>query len=113
MAQFLIDVNLPYRFALWANEDCIHMRDIGETWSDSEIWRYAREHDLIIVTKDTDFSDRIMVSEPPPRVVHICFGNMRMRQFHGLMTRLWPQIMELTTTNRLVRVYQDRIEALA
>jgi predicted nuclease of predicted toxin-antitoxin system len=60
------------------------MRDIGETWTDTQIWQYAREQDLIIVSKDTDFSDRVMVSNPPPRVVHIRFGNMRMRDFHTL-----------------------------
>ncbi|WP_408034227.1 hypothetical protein [Thiorhodovibrio winogradskyi] len=26
---------------------------------------------MIIVSKDTNFSDRVLVSEPPPRVIHI------------------------------------------
>lgn len=38
MARFLIDANLPYRFSLWANEASIRARDLGEDWSDSEIW---------------------------------------------------------------------------
>jgi predicted nuclease of predicted toxin-antitoxin system len=110
--RFLIDANLPYRFTLWSGEDFQHMRDVGETWTDSQIWQYARSHQLIIVTKDTDFSDRIMVSNPPPRVVHIRLGNMRMRDFHGLISDLWPQIVALSAGNRLVRVYRDRIEAI-
>jgi predicted nuclease of predicted toxin-antitoxin system len=112
MPRFLIDVNLPYRFSLWAGDDYVHMRDIGETWTDTQIWQYAREQDFIIVSKDTDFSDRVMVSNPPPRVVQIRFGNMRMRDFHTLITSLWPRIVALSETNRLVRVYQDRIEAV-
>ncbi len=56
--RFLIDVNRPYRFALWSGENFAHRRDIGERWRDTEIWRYARERDLVIVTKDADFSDR-------------------------------------------------------
>ena len=112
MPRFLIDVNLPYRFSLWSGDDCIHMRDIGETWTDSQIWEYARDGDLVIVSKDADFSDRVMVSTPPPRVVHIRFGNMRMRDFHTLVSTLWPRIVTLSMTNRLVGVYENRIEAI-
>jgi len=112
MARFLIDVNLPYRLALWSGGDCSHMRDLGETWTDTQIWEYARERDMVIVSKDTDFSDRIVVSSPPPRVIHIRIGNMRMRDFHGLLTRMWPQAIALSTGNRLVRIYQDRIETI-
>ena len=112
MAPFLIDVNLPYRFSLWSGEDCVHMRDIGETWTDTQIWQYALERDMIIVSKDTDFSDRAMISVPPPRVMHLRFGNMRMRDFHALISSLWPSIVGLSATNKLVRVYQDRIEAV-
>lgn len=110
--RFLIDVNLPYRFSLWSGDDFAHMRDIGERWSDTEIWRYARERDLTILTKDADFSDRALVSAPPPRVVHFRFGNMKMREFHGLVHRSWPQILALCQDNRLIRVYEDRIEAI-
>ena len=112
MPRFLVDVNLPYRFSLWAGDEHIHMRDVGETWTDSQIWQYARDQDLVIVSKDADFSDRVMVSDPPPRVVHIRFGNMRMRDFHTLTTSLWPSIVALSETNRLVRVDQNRIEAV-
>ncbi len=112
MPHFLIDVNLPYRFSLWAGGDCVHVRDIDETWTDTEIWNYARNRDMVIVSKDTDFSDRAMVSGPPPRVVHIRFGNMRMRDFHTLLSRLWPTIVSLSAANRLIRVYQDQIEAI-
>jgi predicted nuclease of predicted toxin-antitoxin system len=90
----------------------LHVRDIGETWSDSQIWQYARERDLVIVSKDTDFSDRAMINAPPPRVVHLRIGSMRMRDFHALISRLWPSIAVLIATNRLVRVYENRIEAV-
>ncbi len=29
------------------------------------LWAYAKEHDLTIVSKDADFSDRVLLSEPP------------------------------------------------
>lgn len=55
MSRFLVDVNLPYYFSLWNNDDYIHQMDIDDTWTDKQIWEYAREENLIIIKKDTDF----------------------------------------------------------
>lgn len=65
---FLIDVNLPYKFKPWGNEKFIHVRDINDEWSDSQIWLYAKENKLTIVTKDVDFSNRIIfINATTPR----------------------------------------------
>ncbi len=64
------------------------MRDIGETWTDSQIWKYAEDRDMVIVSKDADFSDRAMISVPPPRMVHIRFGKMRIRDFRDLLSSM-------------------------
>ena len=42
MATFLVDVNLPYRFGLWSGPEYLHVKDLGETWTDSQIWQYAQ-----------------------------------------------------------------------
>lgn len=112
MARFLVDVNLPHRFSLWKDKRFQLVRDLGEDWNDSQIWGYARDRDLIIVTKDADVSDRIMVSRPPPRVVHIKLGNLRIRKLHAVLNTFWPRIEQLSETNRLVQVFDDRIEAI-
>jgi predicted nuclease of predicted toxin-antitoxin system len=112
MARFLIDVNLPYRFAFWTGNDFFHVRDLDERWSDSQVWSYARERGLVIVSKDADFSDRALISQPPPRVVRIRYGSMNTRDFHGLIKRQWPMIVALSVKNRLVRAYVSRFEAI-
>jgi len=63
MRQFLIDANLPYYFSIWHGANYTYVQDIEPSWSDSEIWRYAAAHNLVIVTKDSDFSDRVLLSE--------------------------------------------------
>lgn len=112
MKKYLIDVNLPRYFSLWASDECEHVVNINDEMKDSEIWEYAREHDLVIVTKDADFSDRMLLSEPPPRVIHIRTGNMKMRDFRLHLNQLWEQICTLSETYKLVQVYNDRIEGL-
>jgi predicted nuclease of predicted toxin-antitoxin system len=89
MPKCLIDVNLPYRFSLWNSEDFVHQTNIDDEWSDEQIWEYAKENDLTIITKDADFSNRIIFQEPPPKVIHIRLGNMKMREFHAALTAVW------------------------
>ena len=52
MAKYLIDANLPYYFILWNNTDYIHIKDLNDTWSDEQIWDYAKQNNLTIITKD-------------------------------------------------------------
>jgi len=113
MSRFLIDANLPYQFSLWHGEDFEHVFDHDDTWSDMEIWCYAQQHNLIIVTKDADFSDWIMLSNPPPKVVHLRVGNMKMRDFHGFIQHVWPEIEKLVESYKLVIVHLDKIEYVA
>jgi predicted nuclease of predicted toxin-antitoxin system len=112
MPRFLIDVNLPYRFSLWNSPDVVHQFDLGDTWTDDQIWEYAKEHGLIIVSKDADFSVRAIFSEPPPKVIHIRFGNLKMRDFFSVLTKYWDEAVQLTEQNKLVAIYRDRVEAI-
>ncbi|SHG03573.1 hypothetical protein SAMN05444372_10213 [Flavobacterium micromati] len=77
MPSFLIDVNLPYYFSIWNTDEFIHQKDINDEWSDEKIWNYAKENNLTIISKDSDFSNKIIMSSPPPKVLHIRFGNMK------------------------------------
>jgi len=112
MAEFLIDVNLPYYFSLWNNEKCVHQKDINDEWTDEQIWNYAKEGNLTIITKDSDFSNKIVLHNPPPKVIHIRFGNMKMKEFFEALSKSWEQVKELNEEYKLVIVYKDRIEAL-
>lgn len=110
--RFLIDVNLPDRFSLWQGDNFIHVRNIDDEWSDTKIWEYAKDKDLIIVSKDADFSNRIIHMEPPPKVIHLRVGNLKIKQFHKFMNENWVLITELISTSKLVNVYIDRIEVI-
>ncbi|MCZ8201444.1 MULTISPECIES: DUF5615 family PIN-like protein [unclassified Microcystis] len=35
---------------------------LGRSPRDTEIWQYAKDKKLVIVTKDADFSDRLMLN---------------------------------------------------
>jgi len=112
MKKYLIDVNLPYYFSLWNKEEFIHQKDINDEWTDEEVWEYARNNNLTIITKDSDFSHRIILHTPPPKIIHIRFGNVKMKEFFSILSLLWNDIQEMSDKSKLVNVFEDRIEAI-
>jgi len=112
MKGYLFDENLPNRLRFSPSLPNVPVSRVGRNPSDSQVWEFARKQDLVIVSKDADFSDRIITNSPPPRVVHLRFGNLRSDEYHALLARLWPQIETLLKTHKLVNVYADRLEAI-
>ena len=113
MNGFLLDENLPHRLRFQAVQPIHHSSDLGPRPSDADLWDYAKANNLIIVTKDADFSERILISVPPPWVVHLRFGNLRRKDFHAFLKQIWPRVEILVASNKLVNVYLDRIEAVS
>jgi predicted nuclease of predicted toxin-antitoxin system len=112
MKGFLLDENLPSRLQCAPSLPVAPFSVAGRNPSDSIIWNFAKERELVIVSKDADFSDRIVIQSPPPWVVHLRFGNLRRKEFHALLARLWPQVETLLKTHKLVNVYSDRLEGV-
>jgi predicted nuclease of predicted toxin-antitoxin system len=111
-ARFLIDVNLPRDFAFWNSPEFIHQSDIDPVRTDREIWLDARTRGVVIVTKDADFSQRVLVQGPPPAVIYVRLGNMRLRELRSRLAVAWPKAAQLSETHCLVQVFHDRIEAV-
>ncbi|MTJ55714.1 hypothetical protein FJR38_25130 [Anabaena sp. UHCC 0253] len=111
MNGFLFDENLPTKIQFTPSLPIIHVSILGNSPSDTQIWEYAKEKELVIVTKDADFSDRLMVDSSPPKIVHLRFGNMRKREFHSFLAKVWTEIEMLVIDHKLINVYSDQIEA--
>ncbi|MEM8967399.1 MAG: DUF5615 family PIN-like protein [Bacteroidota bacterium] len=112
MPKYLIDVNLPYYFSLWNHEKYVHQIDIDPRAKDKDIWQYAIDNHLIIITKDSDFSSRVLLTNPPPKVIHIRTGNINMKEFHELISRFWGEVEEMILSHRLVIVHKEYLEGV-
>ena len=112
MKGFLRDENLPSRLQCSPSLPVIASSQVSRHPSDSDLWHHARRHELVIVSKDADFSERIILQSPPPWVVHLRFGNLKRKEFHARLARVWPQIEALLKTHKLVNVYEDRLEGI-
>lgn len=113
MARFLIDANLPRWFHLWSGGDFVFAHDFGPGWTDEELWKRARTDSLVIVTKDADFRIRMMVATPPPRVIHVRFGNLKVREFFTIMTARWAEAVISIEHFKLVDLFPDRVLAVS
>lgn len=110
--KYLIDENLPDSLVAWSSEDFPHVTKITKSVSDEEIWKYAVENDLTILTKDSDFHERILFRDPPPKVVLFKIGNTSTRFLEEFLSRNWIEIEDLIQSAKLVVVFRDKIEGL-
>ena len=108
----LLDENLPASLTLPTSLPVQHASILGASPSDSDIWDFAKIHDLVVITKDADFSHRVSFSTPPPRVVHVRIGNTRTRELTALLEKVWPQVESHLVDAKLVNIFRDRIEML-
>lgn len=113
---FLLDENLSSRLRAGFGEgvQVVHARELGTNPSDLELWNFAEQHGLVIVTKDADFTDRVLLADgPPPWVVQLRCGNLRARALREFLKGRWPQVLAFLPGHRLILVFPDRIEALS
>ena len=65
-----------------------HVRHFGLQQMDDEVvWNNAREHDFVIVSKDSDFRQRSFVFGFPPKVIGIRAGNSSTSDIEKILRR--------------------------
>jgi predicted nuclease of predicted toxin-antitoxin system len=68
--------------------DSVHVRDVGmKATDDPVVWDYAKDNDLMIVSKDADMHDLSLVYGNPPKVVLLRLGNCSTKQVEELLRR--------------------------
>lgn len=60
---------------------------------DSKGWEAARAGGLVILTKDDDFNARSGLLGAPPKVVHLCVGNVAMSAVVDLLLERRTRIL--------------------
>jgi predicted nuclease of predicted toxin-antitoxin system len=112
MKGILVDENLPAELRLPTALPISHVTAGSNSPTDSSVWQEGREKRLVILTKDGDFRHRILISEPPPWIVHVRVGNLRLQPFIEHITSVWPSVEALLPKHKLISIFLDRIEAI-
>ena len=87
--KLLFDQNLSPRYRddladLFSDSEHVSLVGLGNS-PDREVWEYARSNDYCIVTKDSDFSDLVVLEGHPPKVILIRRGNCSAREVDQLL----------------------------
>ena len=76
--------------------DSLHVRNIGpEDAVDTHIWDYARNHGLVIDTKDRDYREMSRVRGRPPKVVLITLRNCPTTRVAALLRQHQADLISL------------------
>jgi predicted nuclease of predicted toxin-antitoxin system len=77
--KLLFDQNLSHKLVRRLADlfpDSVHVREVGlKEAGDPSVWAYAKDHGLIVVSKDSDFHQRSFLYGYPPKVVWVRLGN--------------------------------------
>jgi predicted nuclease of predicted toxin-antitoxin system len=98
--RLLLDANISWRLTIKLRlefEDCLHVDHIGLNIpaKDTEIWNYALEHQLLIVTNDVDFLNLAVAKGYPPKVVLLKTGNQSTAFIEALLIKHKAEINAL------------------
>lgn len=89
--KLLFDENISFKLCKKLKDiypDSSHVRFLHlENTDDFEIWRFAKEHEYIIVTQDSDFNDFGLLKGFPPYVIWIKSGNSSIDELEGILRK--------------------------
>lgn len=96
--RFLIDTQLPKVLALRLQEvghQAVHVLEISlAQCPDNDLWRYAEDHNTVIVTKDEDFAEWVLAGRAGPPVVWLRIGNCTNAELMSWLLPQWSSVAE-------------------
>jgi predicted nuclease of predicted toxin-antitoxin system len=93
--KLLLDENISYRLVRTLNtvyQGTLHVTDVPGLKGDHAIWEYARKHDFVLVTFDSDFVQIAALRGAPPKVLLLTLRNPRHAAIASLLMLRKEQI---------------------
>lgn len=83
--KFILDAHLPKKlseFLVWKGYDAIHTLDLPNKnrTKDSEINQISLDEQRVLISKDLDFIESLLVSNKPYKLIYLTTGNITNKQ---------------------------------
>ncbi len=109
--------NIPKKLSLflsWKGKqryDSIHTLDLSSQnrTKDSEINQISLDEKRVLISKDLDFIESLLISNKPYKLIYISTGNITNRQLLKIFGQNIEKIVEFISKNRLIEITQDSI----
>ncbi|MCD4794844.1 MAG: DUF5615 family PIN-like protein [Bacteroidales bacterium] len=116
--KFLFDQNISFRIIKLIIDyfpESTHILNVNLiNSSDKEIWDYAKMHNYIIVTQDSDFNDLAVTKGFPPKIIWLKIGNLPTQSFADLLIELKKEIIEFlnSTEYGIFEIHKRNLKVL-
>ena len=108
--RLLLDQNLSHRLLPLLDDlfpASVHVRALGLAEADDlAIWNYAKDHDLVIVTQDSDYADWNKLRGAPPKIIWLRCGNASVDQIHTKIRNAADRIALLNHSDAEVEIVE-------
>jgi len=102
--KLLFDQNLSYKLVSRLEDifpNSIHIATIGlDKSSDMDVWKFAKENEYTIVTKDSDFNEICTLYDFPPHIIWLRLGNSRISVTEEVLTKYKDKICTIVEENK-------------
>jgi predicted nuclease of predicted toxin-antitoxin system len=107
--KFLVDAQLPVRLARFlqnAGYDTIHTRDLPEhnATPDAVINLISIQDQRIVITKDFDFVQSLLLQNQPYKLLLITTGNIKNSELESLFANHLKQLTELFESHSYIEL---------
>ncbi len=104
---FWIDAQLPPQLANWLaetfNVKAYALRDLNlRDAEDKQIFQEARQQDVVIISKDSDFVEMVLRFGSLPQLLWVTCGNVTNRRLQNLFLQVFPRAQKLLSTGEAI-----------
>ncbi len=112
--KFLLDAQLPKKlslFLIYRGHDALHTLDLPQKnrSKDSELNRLSINEKRVLVSKDMDFVESLLISNKPYKLLYVNTGNIRNQQLQELFRANLERLVESLDTHRFVELTSESI----
>jgi len=112
--KFLFDAQLPRKLSellVWKGYDSIHTLELPDAnlTKDSQINELSVKQKRIVVSKDLDFIESLLISDKPYKLIYISVGNISNKMLLEIFSNNMEEIATAIESNRLIEITQENI----
>ena len=112
--KFLVDAQLPKKLSLFLSYkgyDSLHTLDLSSKnmSKDSELNALSIEEKRVVVSKDMDFVESLLISDKPYKLLYVNTGNINNQQLQEIFIKNLEQIVTCLENNRFVELTYNNI----
>ena len=114
MINFIVDAQISKKLSLlleWKGYNSIHTLDLPKKnkTKDSEVNQISLDEKRVLISKDLDFIESLLISNKPYKLIYIATGNITNKELLELFSNNIDMIVKYLEESRLIEVTKENI----